>query len=107
MKAPGTLPGSSEVRNAKPATLHGRPGSVVESMGMTLPLDSACPVTLPPGLVKWRDRPRRGLGQGTSRDFQQPLTCQAYRFLSFFSFKLLVLKKLAFLLVASLRFFGD
>lgn len=70
MKAPSTLPGSSEVRNAKPATLHGRPGSVVESVGTTLPLDSACPVTLPPGLVKWRDRPRCGWGQGTSRDSQ-------------------------------------
>lgn len=43
MEAPGTLPGSFEVRNAKPAIFNGRPGSVVESIGAVLPLDSPVP----------------------------------------------------------------
>lgn len=43
MEAPGTLLGSFEVRNAKPAIFNDRPGSIVESTGAALPLDSPVP----------------------------------------------------------------
>lgn len=43
VEALGILPGSSEVRNAKPAIFNARPGSIVESTGAALPLDSPVP----------------------------------------------------------------
>lgn len=101
----GTLAASCEARRAKPAIFNGRPGSAVESMGAVrtsldsrLPCNTAsgpCYVVAPSSL--WTG------AKGPAKILRQPLICQACRFL--FPF-LTVLKKLAFLLVGSLRFWG-
>jgi hypothetical protein len=86
-----------EVRNAKPAIFNGQTGSAVKSQETALPLDSQCPVTLPPGLP---NIPTVDGAKGPEGILRQPLVSHAFGFLIFPPFK----RNWFFFMWGSLRF---